>query len=355
MDIKQIKINKKTIKNKTLFQVNEMVGINYWCIVEKDEYGNKIDIEIELNPIQTKVLKIALAMIEPKNEIQDEYSFTVKEIMEIIGLKGDRTEFVDMPNFLRTVMKHDRFEYRQNNNTKTTIFHIFDKASYCDVSKVFTFTFSFEMIRKLNGIPEKKVTYTSYPIIEIFNFNGKYDIQLFEIFKKNSFKTYLEIELEELRKVLNVGDKYKTYYELKRNILAPAIKKINETKCITVEKEIGTKRLGRKVGILIFKITKKDIEPKEYMIVENIVPELKPYEYKNIYIIAKKDINIIAEKYNMIKDRDNIKSMYKYLLYAIDNDIKEVPKKTSTFNNFEQRTYDFDDLEKKLLGWDKVE
>ena len=25
----------------------------------------------------------------------------------------------------------------------------------------------------------------------------------------------------------------------------------------------------------------------------------------------------------------------------------------STFNNFKQRNYDFDDLEKKLLGWDK--
>jgi hypothetical protein len=24
-----------------------------------------------------------------------------------------------------------------------------------------------------------------------------------------------------------------------------------------------------------------------------------------------------------------------------------------TFNNYEQRTYDYNDLEKKLLGWDK--
>lgn len=349
----EIKIDKKTIKNKTLFQVNEMTGINYWCIVEKDLEGNKTNIEIELNPTQTRVLKIALAMIEPKNKLQDEYSFTVKEIMEIMGIKNERTEFIDMPNFLRTIMAHDRFEYRQNDNTKTTIFHIFDKASYCDVSKVFTFTFSFEMIRKLNGIPEKKVTYTSYPVIEIFNFSGKYDIQLFEIFKKNSFKPTFEIGLAELKSMLNIGDKYNVYADFRRNVLTPAIKKINETKCITVGEKIGTKRLGRKVGILIFKIKKKDIEPKEYMIVENIVPDLKPYEYKNLYIMAEKDINIITEKYNMIKDNKDIKSMYKYLLFAIDKDIKEIPKKSnSTFNNFEQRTYDFDELERKLLGWE---
>lgn len=347
----EIKINKKTIKNKTLFQVNEMVGINYWCIVENDLEGNKTNIEIELNPTQTRVLKIALAMIEPKNELQDEYSFTVREIMNIMCIKNERTEFIDMPNFLRTIMAHDRFEYRQNDNTKTTIFHIFDKASYCDISKVFTFTFSFEMIRKLNGIPEKKVTYTSYPVIEIFNFCGKYDIQLFEIFKKNSFKPTFEINLAELKSILNIGDKYKVYANFRRKILEPAIKKINETKCITVEL-LPEKRLGRKVGVLTFKIKKKDIEPKDYMIVENIVPALNPYEYKNIYIMAKKDINIIAEKYNMIKDRDGIRSIYKYLLYAIDNDIKELPKKVSNFNNFEQRTYDFDDLEKKLLGWE---
>lgn len=28
-------------------------------------------------------------------------------------------------------------------------------------------------------------------------------------------------------------------------------------------------------------------------------------------------------------------------------------QKVSTFNDYEQRTYDFDELEKKLLGWNK--
>jgi predicted phage replisome organizer len=33
---------------------------------------------------------------------------------------------------------------------------------------------------------------------------------------------------------------------------------------------------------------------------------------------------------------------------------RKASDKTSTFNNFEQRNYDFDSLEKKLLGWEKI-
>lgn len=57
--------------------------------------------------------------------------------------------------------------------------------------------------------------------------------------------------------------------------------------------------------------------------------------------------------------RDNIKTPEDIL----QKDAKKTPykkpstynnnNKNSTFNNFEQRVYDFDDLERKLLGWDK--
>jgi plasmid replication initiation protein len=37
---------------------------------------------------------------------------------------------------------------------------------------------------------------------------------------------------------------------------------------------------------------------------------------------------------------------------AVEENWTLTNKTTSTFNNFEQRTYDFNSLEKKLLGWE---
>ena len=58
----------------------------------------------------------------------------------------------------------------------------------------------------------------------------------------------------------------------------------------------------------------------------------------NLYTLVKKTMETKAEKLvNKIKSKF-IKPKFN--------------KKPSTFNDYEQRSYDFDELEKKLLGWD---
>lgn len=60
---------------------------------------------------------------------------------------------------------------------------------------------------------------------------------------------------------------------------------------------------------------------------------------------------------NKIKLQAN--KIYNSTVKKVEETIRKVKnssysnKKTSTFNNFKQRDYDFDDLERKLLGWDK--
>ncbi len=52
-------------------------------------------------------------------------------------------------------------------------------------------------------------------------------------------------------------------------------------------------------------------------------------------------------------DKKNIKKDTKKPYYKNSGNYKNTTSSNSTFNNFEQRDYDFEDLEKKLLGWDK--
>ncbi|MBU3157613.1 hypothetical protein [Clostridium estertheticum] len=70
--------------------------------------------------------------------------------------------------------------------------------------------------------------------------------------------------------------------------------------------------------------------------------------------IANGDISIIKEKYIHAETVPKIGNMVGWLIDAIKKDYKQpISKiKVDNFNNYKQRTYDFDDLEKKLLGWD---
>jgi plasmid replication initiation protein len=68
---------------------------------------------------------------------------------------------------------------------------------------------------------------------------------------------------------------------------------------------------------------------------------------------AKGDINIIKEKYDIVSHMKKVDSVVATMIDAIRKDY-QAPKgkeKVGSFNNYEQRAYDFDELERKLLGW----
>jgi plasmid replication initiation protein len=78
---------------------------------------------------------------------------------------------------------------------------------------------------------------------------------------------------------------------------------------------------------------------------------------KTLLATAKGDINLIKEKYKYSETAPKIDNIVGWVINAIKKDYQP-PKskvKTGDFNNYEQRTYDFDELEKKLLGWDNSE
>ena len=80
-------------------------------------------------------------------------------------------------------------------------------------------------------------------------------------------------------------------------------------------------------------------------------------EAKFILNTAKSDINIIKEKYALAQNVSKIGNIVGWMIKAIKEDYT-IPKdkvKVGSFNDYEQRGYDFDVLEKKLLGWDKEE
>lgn len=84
------------------------------------------------------------------------------------------------------------------------------------------------------------------------------------------------------------------------------------------------------------------------------ISSLKKYLKENNIAAA-----VVMEKLEVIKIKKGIKNKIGALISAIKDDWK-APKaninySSNSFNNFEPRQYDYNSLEKKLLGWDKEE
>ncbi len=93
-------------------------------------------------------------------------------------------------------------------------------------------------------------------------------------------------------------------------------------------------------------ILKTDFETKDIETIKNYCIE------NNVVVID------VVEKLNILKNMKNIRNKVGALLTALKDDWKPSKSESnsvtvSSFNNFEPREYDYDSLEKKLLGWDK--
>jgi plasmid replication initiation protein len=214
-----------------------------------------------------------------------------------------------------------------------------------------------------------KEFYTSYRLKNVLELKGKYSIRMYEILKSNEFKKVAEITIDELRKILK-ADKgsYLVYQNFRNRIILQAQKELNEKTDISFDfEEIKT---GRKVTSLKFfiKTNKKvqkekksldeisvDIDNNISKLVEIMEEQDVSYrEAESIYKSGNADLIHIAEVYNHFKNKsaDNFVGL---MIDQVKPGAFNPPKKNNknlVFNNFEQRDYDYADLERKLLGWD---
>lgn len=110
-------------------------------------------------------------------------------------------------------------------------------------------------------------------------------------------KEIIEYSLEEIKEYLLLQDKYKVFSDFRKWVIEPAIKELKEKELLDIY-NVEYIKTGRKVTSIKFYV--KDLEPREY--------KFKKKEAKEI--------------------------------------------KKSSFANFTQREYDYDKLEKQLLGWE---
>lgn len=343
-------------------------------LVTKSNYfimNSSYDLSLE----EQKLILTLASMVQPEDEEFKPYIFRISEFMELLGV-DTKTKYTEIPKITKELMKKV-FEIEEGN--KLIQIAWLSSVTYEKGTGFVELEFSPKLkpyMLKLNSM------FTQYKLANILSMKSKYSPRIYEFLKCNEFKKqgYIDIEIDDLRKLLKTENIYPRFYDFKRFILEATQKELKKLTDISFEFE--EKRIGRKVTALRFYIhqNKANIINKSTAInevsvtfsednnqieldnqegIKSIILMMKEHnitqsEAIRIYKSANGDIHQISKVYNHFKNKnaDNfVALMIKMVKPGEFNEPKKSFKKTS-FNNFQGRNYDYDELEKRLLGWD---
>jgi len=330
-------------KNYIVTKSNTLISCNY-----------------DLSLQEQKIILTLASMVQPQDTEFQEYEFKIKDFMELLDVES-KTKYTEIPKITKELMKKV-FEIREGK--KIIQMAWLSSAVYETGAGIVKLEFS---PRLKPYMLELKELYTSYRLENVLSLKSKYSIRIYEILKSNLFKKIIEIEVEELKNMIGAKERtYDTYSNLKSKILIKTQKELNSKTDINFDFE--EMKTGRKVTSIRFHINKsknaqneisatkeepkQDIDINNIKLVKNIIENISDIDASKIFNIAGGDIEKIKEKYSIISKFKNVNNLTGAMIQSIKENWTTNTINNSTFNNFEARTYDYDELEKKLLGWE---
>lgn len=315
----------------------------------------------DLSLQEQKIILTLASMVQPQDTEFKEYEFKIKDFIELLGLK-DQSKYKEVPKITKDLMKKV-FEIKEGKDTIQLAW--LSSARYRNGEG--TVILKFDSNLKPYML-ELKELYTSYKIDNVLSLKSKYSIRIYEILKSNLFKNHVTIELEEFKNMVGAKEKaYNIYNNVKNRILTQAQKELKEKTDINFTYE--ELKTGRKVTSIKFNIISNKNKAKNEIAVASedsqqdldLIKQVQAIFYKHsitgfeaccVLKDANTNIDLIKQcyAYLLTKDIDNVVGYARKLVRGFNEPQENT--KPSTFNDYEQRVYNFEELEKKLLGWD---
>lgn len=227
--------------------------------------GNEmIQASYSLSVSETRVILLCLSKIDSRKPLTLDYEFTitVDDFHDELGV--DRaTAYRD----LRAAV--DRLYERSiliDASDQGSMIRWLCKKAYFRLKGEVNIAFSPQL---LPYISELKNRFTSYKLKDVAKFKSSYSVRIYELLMQFKDGYQRKFAVNELREILDLGSKYAKIIDLKKYVLIPALKDINEHSNLVVA--LSQEKRGKEITKLIFKYsirgvidTKKKLT-KEYI------------------------------------------------------------------------------------------
>lgn len=245
---------------------------------------------------QNRVLQKAFYEIQ-KNKI-NVAEISLDEMKELIKNKAvNSSEAIKV--FLNDLMKNEIMEIKSNGEWTRT--NVISGYKYILERNMFIIEIPILLLQLIHEYV--KTGFTPTNVAKYVSLGATNAQRFYELLRMwTGSKHVIEYSVDEIKEYLMLQNKYNVFSDFRKRIIESGIKELKEKELLDIYK-VEYIRTGRKVTSIKFYV--KDLEPRTYRFKED-----KP--------ISK-------------------------------------PKKKSSFANFTQREYDYEKLERQLLGWDDDE
>ena len=355
---------------------------NYFDIKNTVTKSNQlIESSHKLTLQQQKIICAVASKVRITDTEFTEYVFHMKELAKLLELnqKGYYAEIRKVIRSLQTQVF--TINKVMDEEVKSIDLNWFYRAEYNETKNTVSLKFAEDLKPFLIHL---KGNFTSYYLENIVQLSSSYSLRIYEILRSKVFrenKDYkknkeFEISLEELYSM--ILNQYQRYTDFKKNVLEKCrIELKNKTDIDFSYKEIKT---GRKVTALKFFIklntldeiaaTKINLDSqvpistklKENKYIEKVKSimydhEITSLEAERIYNSSEGNFETIDTVYKNFKTKQ-VDNFVGVMISMVKPGIFQKPKsnvKKNTFNDYEQRQYNFNELEKVMLGEKNIE
>jgi plasmid replication initiation protein len=254
-----------------------------------------VNAQYKLDLIEQKVLRYIISMITPHDETLEKkfYRIQIKELEEFLGWVEEGGKIF---NYIKRVADKLKITTIRVKKPGTTIVTSWIASYEYPENKGWI---EFELSSKLESeLLQLKKQFTQYYLKNISKLKSQYSIRIYELLKEYASIGKREESIESLRMMLGLQNEYKEYRDLKRRILEPAYKEINQKTDISfIWKPL--KEARKVIGIIFY-----DIEQKTF--ISNWILSLIPKRYQDnrqVLNVIRKYLTLFGKDYVVEKLR----------------------------------------------------
>ena len=230
------------------------------------KHNQVIRASYRLTPNEQAIVLVALSNIDNDQDVTDQVMYQLR-VEELAKLTGNKSK--DVYKIFKEACKTLKKRELMISNGHTDLMNWVQTVRYIDRKGLIYIRFNHDILPYLTNL---KDNFTSYNLKHVAKFKSTYGVRVYELIKQwCNTKNSIDITIEELKEIFQLGDKYQRTDILKRGVIEPALKDINTHSDLKVSYQnikTGRKVTGFKFTWEVKKTTPKITKPKEEKAVE---------------------------------------------------------------------------------------
>ncbi|MGL4877033.1 replication initiation protein [Paraclostridium dentum] len=251
----------------------------------RKQFGNEEDIKIlmkhnalvkakyNLTLVQNRVFELLLYKFQKEKDGILSCEVHRDEFRNLIGKEKDRTikGVSDLLESLRVKEILIAEKIKGKDKYKWHRFGLINGSTYNEDTDVFTIKATEEIYALIQNYYDKREGHTPINLIVKLGMNNYYAQRLYDLLRVwSGTKKIINYDVEELKELLQIEEKYSLYGDFKRRVITPAVKELNKTGYFQID--FKENKVGRKVNSIDFIV--KDLDKRKYFIKESTIAKI---------------------------------------------------------------------------------